>query len=58
MNNTLLPCPFCGETPVLELFFDGFFNYARIRCCRVMFDFCGDRTGEKVIELWNRRAEQ
>jgi Lar family restriction alleviation protein len=53
----LKPCPFCGKTPVLELFFDGFFNYARIRCCRVMFDFCGDSTGEKAIAAWNRRAE-
>jgi len=29
-------CPFCGGTLILELFNDGFFDYARIRCCRVM----------------------
>ena len=57
MSNTLLPCPFCGGTPILELFNDGFFDYARIRCCRVMFDWCGDETGEKAIAAWNRRAD-
>ena len=50
-------CPFCGGTPILELFNDGFFDYARIRCCRVMFDWCGDETGEQAIAAWNRRAE-
>lgn len=56
MSNTLLPCPFCGGTPILELFNDGFFDYARIRCCRVMFDWCGDETGEQAIAAWNRRT--
>jgi hypothetical protein len=50
-------CPFCGGTPILELFNDGFFDYARIRCCRVMFDWCGDETGEQAIAAWNRRAD-
>ena len=54
---TLLPCPFCGGTPILELFNDGFFDYARIRCCRVTFDWCGDETGEQAIAAWNRRAD-
>jgi Lar family restriction alleviation protein len=54
--NELKPCPFCGGTPILELFNDGFFDYARIRCCRVMFDWCGDETGEQAIAAWNRRA--
>ena len=53
----LKPCPFCGETPILELFNDGFFDYARIRCCRVMFDWCGDETGEQAIAAWNRRSD-
>lgn len=56
MTYKLLPCPFCGGTPILELFNDGFFDYARIRCCRVMFDWCGDETGEQAIAAWNRRA--
>ena len=50
-------CPFCGGTPTLELFNDGFFDYARIRCCRVMFDWCGDKTGEQAIAAWNRRVD-
>lgn len=50
-------CPFCGGTPILELFNDGFFDYARIRCCRVMFDWCGDETGEQAIAAWNRRVD-
>ena len=50
-------CPFCGGTPILELFNDGFFDYARIRCCRVMFDRCGDKTGEQAIAARNRRAD-
>jgi Lar family restriction alleviation protein len=54
--NELKPCPFCGGTPILELFNDGFFDYVRIRCCRVMFDWCGDETGEQAIAAWNRRA--
>jgi len=57
MTEKLLPCPFCGGTPILELFNDGFFDYARIRCCRVMFDWCGDETGEQAIAAWNRRAD-
>ena len=57
MTYKLLPCPFCGGTPILELFNDGFFDYARIRCCRVMFDWCGDETGEQAIAAWNRRAQ-
>ena len=52
----LLPCPFCGGTPILELFNDGFCDYARIRCCRVIFDWRGDKTGEQAIAAWNRRA--
>jgi hypothetical protein len=55
--NELKPCPFCGGTPILELFNDGFFDYARIRCCRVMFDWCGDETGEQAIAAWNRRVD-
>jgi len=55
--NELKPCPFCGGTPILELFNDGFFDYARIRCCRVIFDWCGDETGEQAIAAWNRRAD-
>ena len=53
----LKPCPFCGETPALELFGDGFYDYARIRCCRVIFDWRGDKTGEQAIAAWNRRAQ-
>lgn len=57
MTYKLLPCPFCGGTPILELFNDGFFDYARIRCCRVMFDWCGDETGEQAVAAWNRRVD-
>jgi hypothetical protein len=57
MTYKLLPCPFCGGTPILELFNDGFFDYARIRCCRVVFDWCGDETGEQAIAAWNRRVD-
>ena len=57
MTYKLLPCPFCGGTPILELFNDGFFDYARIRCCGVMFDWCGDETGEQAIAAWNRRVD-
>ena len=57
MMDKLLPCPFCGGTPILELFNDGFFDYARIRCCRIMFDWCGDETREQAIAAWNRRAD-
>lgn len=51
-------CPFCGGEPNLELFNDGFFDYARIRCCNLIFDWCDDKTGEKVVTAWNRRAEE
>jgi len=53
--NELKPCPFCGRVPELELFNDGFFDYARIRCCYLTFDWCGDKTGELVTTAWNRR---
>ena len=56
MTYKLLPCPFCGGTPILELFNDGFFDYARIQCCHVMFDWCGDKTGEQAVSAWNRRT--
>lgn len=57
MNNELKPCPFCGRTPELELFNDGFFDYARIRCCHLIFDWCSDKTGEQAIKAWNNRVE-
>jgi len=57
MDIQLKPCPFCGNVPQMELFFDGFFHYARITCCHLVFDWCEDKTGEKAAAAWNRRAE-
>lgn len=55
--NDLKPCPFCGGSPALELFNDGLFDYARITCCYLSFEWCGDKTGEKVTAAWNRRVD-
>lgn len=57
MDIQLKPCPFCGKKPKLIRFNDRFFDYARIECCHLMFTWCPDKTGEKVAEAWNRRAE-
>lgn len=52
----LLPCPFCGETPHLDLQEkrkNG--DYFTLRCCHID-DFCAWSTVDEIAAAWNRRA--
>lgn len=52
----LKPCPFCGGKSLLQLFNDGFFDHARIECCHLWFEWCGDNASEQVAKAWNDRV--
>lgn len=59
MENKLKPCPFCGETELIGVYFRRFFNmdfhYGYCLICGAR----GPRNIDKqeAIEAWNRRAE-
>lgn len=57
MSEELKPCPFCGEIPVVNVFNDGYFDYARISCCHLMFEWCGYNVEENLKNAWNRRYQ-
>lgn len=58
----LLPCPFCGEYPVLKLGIDeNGWHYAELRCCSYVDRMTGYSTDMEgffkgMIERWNRRV--
>ena len=54
----LKPCPFCGGTAIINY---PAHNIAEVLCsrwsCRASISMGGERSLDKVIERWNRRAE-
>lgn len=60
MNEELKPCPFCGGNKVVLTTFVNEFciNIYQVICCNC--NCCGalKRSGEKAIEMWNRRASE
>ena len=58
MENKLKPCPFCGGEAKHYFFFDGFFDYGRVKCekCSVMLTAV-NKIGTEEIDAWNRRVE-
>lgn len=51
--SALLPCPFCGKTPVSRFVGDDDGGYHGIDCCLA---FSHEATEEEAAAAWNRRA--
>ena len=51
-SKELKPCPFCGSEELVT-YYDGIF--IECKTCNVTVIF-HNRTREKIIEAWNRRA--
>ncbi len=60
-DSRMLPCPFCGETPIMEPWHGGELNRVRIGCDND--DCCAGPSviGESPVEAmsrWNTRNKQ
>ena len=59
MNETLKPCPFCGEEADVTRYYESGVEVG----CAIVCNYCGIRfycveadSAEEVVSAWNRRA--
>jgi hypothetical protein len=54
INDKILPCPFCGELPVLHF---SHFKYTILHQCDAIKANIGNGKKQEVLKKWNKRSK-